>query len=113
MEFHLLKLCVNSLSYHPNYIYSWFIKGLFFKTKIHIFLTFILSNTGINATTFKNFFMFLPYLAPGGDTFIPLLFLDQLLSADFFSNFFGGENLHQSGYFDTLPRTLNLMKVGL
>ena len=56
--------------------------------------------------------MFLPYLALGGDTFIPLLFLDQLLSADFFSNFFGAENLHQSGYFDTLPSTLNLMKVG-
>ena len=28
MEFHLLKLCVNSLSFHPSYIYSWFIKPL-------------------------------------------------------------------------------------
>ena len=31
----------------------------------------------------------------GGDTFIPLSFLDQILSADFFQkfpNFFGGEN---------------------
>ena len=33
----------------------------------------------------------------GGDTFIPLSFLDQILSADFFQkfpNFFGGENWH-------------------
>ena len=42
----------------------------------------------------------------GGDTFIPLSLLDQILSADFFQkrpNFFGGENWNQSGYFDTLP----------
>ena len=33
----------------------------------------------------------------GGDTFIPLSFLDQILSADFFQkfpNFLGRENLH-------------------
>ena len=35
----------------------------------------------------------------GGDIFIHLSLLDQTLSAEFFSNFFGGENLHQSGNF--------------
>ena len=37
-------------------------------------------------------------ICTGGDTFIPLSFLDQILSADFlqkFPNFFGGENWHQ------------------
>ena len=38
--------------------------------------------------------------------FIPLSLLDQILSAEFFTNFFGGENLHQLGYFDTLPSSL-------
>jgi hypothetical protein len=27
--------------------------------------------------------------------------------------FFGGENLHQSGYFDTLPSSLSLIKLSL
>ena len=49
-----------------------------------------------------------------GDTFISLSFLDQILSADFLSKLskhFGGENWDQSGYFDTLPSLLNLLKV--
>ena len=48
------------------------------------------------------------------DTFIPLFFLDQILSANFFQkfpNFFGGKNWHESGYFDTLPSSLSLIKV--
>ena len=47
-------------------------------------------------------------------TFLSLL--DQILSADIFQkfpNFFGGENWHQSGYFDTLPSSLSLIKVAL
>ena len=51
-----------------------------------------------------------------GDIFIPLSLLDQILSADFFSkfpNFFWGENLHQLGYFDTLPGSLSLVEVAL
>ena len=50
----------------------------------------------------------------GHDIFIPLSLLDQILSVDFFQkfpNFFGGENWHQLGYFDTLPRTVSLIKV--
>ena len=47
-----------------------------------------------------------------GDNFIS--FLDQILSAEFLSTcskLFGGKNWHQSVYFDTLPRLLNLFKV--
>ena len=46
----------------------------------------------------------------GGDIFISLSLLDLIFSADF-SNFqsFGVENLHQSGYFDTLPSSLSLI----
>ena len=51
----------------------------------------------------------------GEDIFISLSLLDQILSADFFfqkfPNFFGGENLHQPGYFDTLPSSLSLIKI--
>ena len=49
-----------------------------------------------------------------GDTFISLSFLDLIFSADFLSKRskrFGGKNWHQSGYFDTLPRLLSLLKV--
>ena len=49
-----------------------------------------------------------------GDTFISLWFFDQILSADFLSKFykfFGGENWHQSSYFDTLPSLLSFSKV--
>ena len=49
-----------------------------------------------------------------GDTFIPLSFLDQIFSAHFFSKisiFCGGENWHESVYFDTLPSSLSLVKV--
>ena len=36
-----------------------------------------------------------------GDILIPLSLLDQILSADFFSKIFDGENWHPSSYFDT------------
>ena len=39
--------------------------------------------------------------------FYPLSLLDQILSSFLFKNFqTGGENLHQLGYFDTLPSSL-------
>ena len=46
--------------------------------------------------------MFNPIWHGGGDIFIPLSLLDQILSAEFFQkfpNFFGGENLHQWVFF--------------
>ena len=45
-----------------------------------------------------------------GDTLISWSFLDQILSDDFLSKLsklFEGENLHQAGYFDTLPSLLS------
>ena len=51
-----------------------------------------------------------------GDNFIPLLILDQILSADFLSKrskLFGSKNWHHSGYFDTLPSLLSLLNVAL
>ena len=57
---------------------------------------------------------FLTLIGMRGDTFISLSFLDQILSADFLSKLsklFEGENLHQAGYFDTLPSLLSLLKV--
>ena len=49
-----------------------------------------------------------------GDTFISLTFFDQILSAEFLSKIsklFEGKNWHQSGYFDTLPSLLSVLKV--
>ena len=51
-----------------------------------------------------------------GDTFISLAFLDQISSADFFFKNFQTFlevkiYLRQSGYFDTLPSPLSLIKV--
>ena len=49
-----------------------------------------------------------------GDTFISLSFSDQILSAEFLSKrskFFGVKNWHLSGYFYTLPRLLDLLKI--
>ena len=51
----------------------------------------------------------------GGDIFIPLSFLDQILSADFLSKLFKlfeGENWNQSGYFDTLPQLIKVAPIG-
>ena len=45
----------------------------------------------------------------GDDIFIPLSLLDQIFQK--FPNFFGGEKLYQSGYFDTLLSSLSLIKV--
>ena len=52
----------------------------------------------------------LTLIGMSGDTFISLRFLDQILSADFLLKIFklfGGENWHQSSYFDTLPSLLS------
>ena len=48
------------------------------------------------------------YLAYGGDTFIPL---SDFVSWLKFPNFFGGENWHQSAYFDTLSSSLSIIKI--
>ena len=48
----------------------------------------------------------------GQDIFIPLSLLDQILSTEFFfQDSFGGEICDKSGYFDTLPSSLSLIKV--
>ena len=58
---------------------------------------------------FRNFSLKLRQLTlfgTEGGAFIPLSFFGSVLSAEFFSknfqNFFGDENLHQLGFFDTL-----------
>ena len=67
-----------------------------------------LSQGHFSHNDFKNsgyvqFYLFIAYLTlfgTGGETFITLFFLDQIVSADFFqklSNFFGGENWHKLG----------------
>ena len=55
---------------------------------------------------------FLTLSGTGGDTLIPFFSMNQILSPDFpqkIPNFVGGENLSQSGYFDTLLSFLKIV----
>ena len=51
--------------------------------------------------------MYLTLIGMRGDTFTSLSFLDEILSAEFLSKRYK----HWSGYFDTLPSLLSLLKV--
>ena len=105
-----------SFNYYLIWVFSMLPFGWVLKWSLRYLLTLQSSITIKKMWMAKDFgksIVALTLFGTGGDTFIPCPFLD--VSWIFFKNFqtfFGGENWHQSGYFDTMPSSLSLTKVG-